>query len=105
VLNHTGLPYDDQLDGWRAAMARLAACANVAVKISGLGNVTRKREVVLATIECFGVERCMFASNFPVDGLRGTFDSIWSDFERFTRDLDQRALFHDNAVRIYRMNA
>ena len=105
VLNHTGLPYDDQLDGWRAAMAQLAACPNVAVKISGLGNVARKREVVLATIELFGVARCMFASNFPVDSLRGTFDSIFSDFDRFTRDLDQRALFHDNAVRIYRMTS
>ena len=85
------------------AMTRLAAQPNVAVKISGLGNVTRKREVLLATIEAFGVDRCMFASNFPVDSLRATFDSIFSDFERFTRDLDQRALFHDNAVRIYRM--
>jgi predicted TIM-barrel fold metal-dependent hydrolase len=105
VLNHTGLPLDPEIQEWKQAMTQLAAHPNVAVKISGLGNVTRKREVVLETIECFGVERCMFASNFPVDGLRGTFDSIYSDFERFTRDLDQRALFHDNAVRIYRMNA
>ena len=105
VLNHTGLPLDPEIQDWQQAMTRLAAHPNVAVKISGLGNVTRKREVVLATIEAFGVERCMVASNFPVDSLRATFDSIFSDFERFTRDLDQRALFHDNAVRIYRMTS
>jgi predicted TIM-barrel fold metal-dependent hydrolase len=106
VLNHTGLPHDDQLDGWRAAMAALARRPNVAVKISGLGNVQRKREVVLATIELFGVERAMFASNFPVDSLRATFSAIFSGFDAITRGFsaeERRALFHDNAVRIYRM--
>lgn len=106
VLNHTGLPYDDQLEGWREAMARLAALPNVAVKVSGLGNVTRKREVVLTTLELFGPQRAMFASNFPVDGLRASFDSIFSAFDQITRDFsaaERRALFHDNAVRIYRM--
>ncbi len=106
VLNHTGLPADDQLSHWREAMAGLAGCANVAVKISGLGRVTRKREVILATIELFGVERCMFASNFPVDGLCASFDQIYSGFEQFTAAMtlaERRALFHDNAVRIYRM--
>jgi predicted TIM-barrel fold metal-dependent hydrolase len=105
VLNHAGLPLDAEIADWKQAMTRLAARPNVAVKISGLGNVTRKRDVVLTTIDLFGTRRAMFASNFPVDRLRGTFDSIFSDFERFTRDLDQRALFHDNAVRIYRMSS
>lgn len=108
VLNHTGLPLDAEIEGWRGAMATLARQPNVAVKISGLGNLTRKREVVLATIGLFGAERAMFASNFPVDSLRGSFDSIFSDFERFTQHLspsERSALFHDNAVRIYRMNA
>jgi predicted TIM-barrel fold metal-dependent hydrolase len=106
VLNHTGLPYVDQLGGWRSAMATLAQRPNVAVKISGLGNVRDKREVVLATIELFGTERAMFASNFPVDGLRHTFSEIFSEFDRITRafpEAQRRALFHDNAVRIYRM--
>ena len=106
VLNHTGLPLDPEIEDWKKAMAGLAVHPNVAVKISGLGNVTRKREVVLATIELFGVARCMFASNFPVDGLCSSFDSIYSDFSRTTEKLsavERRALFHDNAVRIYRM--
>ena len=87
-------------------MAALAARPNVAVKISGLGNVERKREVVLAAIELFGAARAMFASNFPVDSLRATFSEIFSEFDRITRGspaAERRALFHDNAVRIYRM--
>src|SRR5262245_35439152 len=77
VLNHTGLPLDHEIEGWKKAMGTLAARPNVAVKISGLGNVTRKREVVLAVIDLFGTPRAMFASNFPVDSLRQTFDSIF----------------------------
>jgi predicted TIM-barrel fold metal-dependent hydrolase len=106
VLNHAGLPSDDEFSLWRQAMAQLAACANVAVKISGLGNVQRKREVILAAIELFGAARAMFASNFPVDSLRASFDRIYTDFSLITQDLslaERRALFHDNAVRVYRM--
>ncbi len=113
ILNHTGLPADrsaEGLEGWRRAMATLAACPNAAVKISGLGQpgrpwtVEANGPVVRATIETFGIERCMFASNFPVDGLGATFDAIFSGFKAIVRDLpetDQRRLFHDNAVRIY----
>jgi predicted TIM-barrel fold metal-dependent hydrolase len=106
VLNHAGLPQDDAIPGWRAAMAALAACPNAAVKISGLGKVTAKREVVLAVIELFGTQRAMFASNFPVDGLCASFSEIYSGFDEITRGFshaERRALFHDNAVRIYRM--
>jgi predicted TIM-barrel fold metal-dependent hydrolase len=48
----------------------------------------------------------MFASNYPVDGLRASFGTLYSGFEEITRgmpDADRRALFHDNAVRTYRM--
>lgn len=113
VLNHTGLPADrspEGIAGWRTAMAGLARCPNVAVKISGIGvpgqawTAETNREIVLTTIERFGVDRCMFASNFPVDGLCATFDEIYSGFRAIVRDFSadgQRKLFHDNAVRIY----
>jgi predicted TIM-barrel fold metal-dependent hydrolase len=48
----------------------------------------------------------MFASNYPVDGLCATFDEIFSGFRQIVKGfapLEQRALFHDNAVRIYAM--
>jgi predicted TIM-barrel fold metal-dependent hydrolase len=104
VLNHTGLPSADDPSGWRAAMAGLAACPNVVVKISGMGVPVRK--FVLGALGLFGTERAMFASNYPVDSLRASFDTLYSGFEALTRGLPEaqrRALFHDNAVRIYRM--
>ncbi len=114
ILNHTGLPADRSeagLRGWREAMRRLAAAPNVMVKISGLGQpgrpwaVEANRWIVRTTIELFGVERCMVASNFPVDRLIADFDSIYSGFKTIVQDLplaDQRRLFHDNAMRVYR---
>jgi predicted TIM-barrel fold metal-dependent hydrolase len=116
VLNHTGLPADrspDGLAGWRNAMATLAAEPNAAVKISGLGQpgkpwtVEANGPIVRATIAIFGVDRCMFASNFPVDSLCADFDTIFTGFKSIVADLshaDQLKLFHDNAVRIYRLS-
>jgi len=108
VLNHAGLPLAPELDAWRHAMARLAECKNVVVKISGLGNLDAgaKRTVTLAVIELFGTQRAMFASNYPVDSLRERFDAIYGAFDATTRDFspaERASLFHDNAVRIYRM--
>jgi predicted TIM-barrel fold metal-dependent hydrolase len=115
ILDHAGLPADrgaEGIAGWKKALAGLAACPNVAIKISGLGQPGKpwtaesNREVVLAAIERFGVERAMFASNFPVDGLCGTFDAIVTGMRAIVHDLsaaEQRAFFHDNAIRIYDM--
>jgi predicted TIM-barrel fold metal-dependent hydrolase len=115
ILNHTGLPADRSeggLAGWRQAIATLAAERNVAVKISGLGQpgrawtVEANGGIVLDTIRIFGIERCMFASNFPVDGLCADFDVIFTGFKTIVQGFaaaDQRRLFHDNAVRIYRL--
>jgi len=55
-------------------------------------------------IELFGVERTMFASNFPVDSLCATFDEIYRGFDAITAPFsadERRQLFCDNAVRIY----
>lgn len=116
LLNHTGSPADrdaDGLKGWRDGMAALAQAGNVAVKISDLGaydhdwTVESIRPFVLHAIEAFGVARCMFASDFPVAGLHGGADAVYDAFKAIVADLsadEQRALFHDNAVRFYRLD-
>lgn len=108
VVNHAGLPPAMNRTAWRAAMSGLAACGNVAVKISGLGNLdaAARREVTLTLIDLFGAKRAMFASNYPVDSLRDSFDAIWRTFDEIAQGFahaERRALFHDNAMRIYRM--
>lgn len=115
VLNHAGLPADrsrEGVAGWKRALAGLAACPNAAIKISGIGvpgarwTPEANREIVLTAIELFGAGRAMFASNFPVDSLCASFADIYGGFREIVKDLgalEQRALFHDNAVRIYAM--
>ena len=114
ILNHAGLPSDrsaERLSGWHKAMARFAAEPNVRVKISGLGQrgrpwrVSDNRWIVQEIIAMFGPDRAMFASNFPVDSLCGSFDSIFSGFKkiaaRYSR-VDQELLFCKTARSVYR---
>jgi predicted TIM-barrel fold metal-dependent hydrolase len=115
VVNHTGLPADRNepaLAAWRRALETVAAEPNVAIKISGLGarNQTwpaaSNHRVIRETIEVFGVDRCLFASNFPVDSLCADYDTIVATFTSAIAELPlpaQRALLHDNAARIYRV--
>jgi len=66
------------------------------------------REFVLGVLELFGVERAMFASNYPVDSLCASFDTIYRAWREFTAHLperDQCALLADTARRIYRIPA
>lgn len=114
VLNHTGMQVDgpDHFEAWRRGMRALASAPNVLCKISGLGmgdhhwTVESIRPYVETTIEFFGTERCMFASNFPVDKLFATYGEIFDAFRTLTREysLDEKhALFHANAERTYRI--
>ena len=115
VIVHTAMPADrshEGLAGWRAALETAAAQPNVAIKISGLGRpglpwtLAANGPIIRDTINIFGPERAMFASNFPVDGLAGSFPIIYGGFRAAVsnRPLEERRmLFHDNAVRIYRL--
>jgi predicted TIM-barrel fold metal-dependent hydrolase len=113
ILNHTGLPSDRSdagLEGWHRAMAVLAEQPNVRVKISGLGQpgqawtVADNQWIVLETIAMFGAQRCMFASNFPVDSLCASFATIFEGFREIAEDLPldaQGRLFCGTAREVY----
>lgn len=115
ILNHAGMPADrdsESINAWRSAMQRLASYENVVAKISGLGMCDRQwtvdsiRPFVTDIIEAFGVDRCMFGSNFPVDVLFSDYQTVWNAYDTITSDLsaEERAmLFHDNAERYYRI--
>lgn len=115
IINHAGMPVDTDPDGralWSAGMKRLAQLPNVAVKISGLGFVHRPpalhliRPYVRDTIETFGCDRCMIASDFPTDKLFGSFDETLAALAASIADLsddEKRDLWGRNANRIYRL--
>lgn len=135
VLDHFGGPlgigpYEgkrrDIFTQWQEDLAALADCPNVVAKLGGLvmpingfGFHKRERpptsdELVAATgdyyrhaIDCFGVDRCMFESNFPVDKQSCSYAVLYNSFKKLVADAsatEKAALFHDNAVRIYRLH-
>lgn len=116
VVGHTGMPFRrtaNEDSAWREGMAALAAMPHVSVKISGLGmpdhhwSVASIRPLVEETIAFFGPSRCMFASNFPVDGLYSSYDQLWDAFDHITAGYapaDRSALFRDTAIRVFRID-
>lgn len=114
LLNHTGMNLFgmEHFGEWEKGMRVLAQAPNAACKISGLGmgdfnwTVDSIRPYVLTAIDIFGVDRCMFASNFSVDKLYSSYDAVFNAFKEITADFsDSEALklFHDNAERYYRL--
>jgi predicted TIM-barrel fold metal-dependent hydrolase len=116
IVNHAGMFVDrSSVQGyraWRDGMRTLAACENVAVKISGLAmfdhrwSIESFRPYVLEVIDTFGSERAMFASNFPVDRLFASYADLWNAYAAIVTDAsasEKNALFRHNAERIYRI--
>lgn len=116
TINHTGLPSNRSrsgIEGWAAALARIAVLPQVWIKLSGIGlagepwTTEVNREIVERTVETFGTDRVMVASNFPVDGLTGSYADIMGGFAELLAGAsasEQRALFAGNAVARYRLD-
>ncbi len=114
VVEHTGWPRSDDDEEralWQAGIDALAGLGdNVVCKLSGLAMPLQSVGDALApwleyALEAFGVDRCMFASNFPVDSMYGTFDELYETFSAVTAGLDSASrekLFAANAERVYR---
>lgn len=115
ILGHCGFPKQrtvEYFQSWRKALLDLARAPNVACKISGLGMVDHRwtvdsiRPWVETCIEAFGVERCMFATNWPVDSLYSDYATVINAYREIVRDLDpadHRRLFRTNAEGYYRI--
>lgn len=115
ILDHAGFPQersDGYLADWKRGMAELAEAENAVCKISGLGmkdpdwSVESLRPWVEHALEVFGVDRCFFGSNWPVDrlfsGYRDVIDAYAELISGYSAD-EQRRLFSGNAERIYRI--
>ena len=115
LLNHTAMPIGrspGELREWRKGLESLGRAPNVSAKISALGmldqtwNVESIAPFVLDTIDILGVDRCMFASNFPVDSLFSDYETVWKAYDEITRDFtdsERAKLFRTNAEKYYRI--
>ncbi|GAB5000523.1 amidohydrolase family protein [Mycobacterium avium] len=114
VVEHTGWPRngsDEERALWARGIDALASLGdNVLCKLSGLAMPLGSMAVDAVApwleyaIDTFGVDRCLFASNFPVDGMHGTLDQLWTTYSTVTAGLSADArdkLFAATAERIY----
>ena len=134
ILNHVGGvlgvgPYSGHrqeiLAGWKRDIGELAKCPNVNVKLGGVGMTSfgfdfherdvppsseelaaAWRQYIEPCIEAFGVNRCMFESNFPPDKQSGGYTELWNAFKRITAGAsaaEKAALYSGTAARVYRL--
>ena len=132
TLNHLGSPIgsassagqrEEILAQWKRDMIQLAACENVRMKLGGLGMPTyhfgwhlretpatsdevanAQRDYYLHAIDCFGPDRCMFESNFPVDKLSMSYHVYWNAMKKIAAEFSERErdmLFAGTASRVY----
>jgi predicted TIM-barrel fold metal-dependent hydrolase len=115
VVEHAGWPRTgsaEELALWKPGIDALAALGDhVHCKLSGLAMPLGSMAVdafapwIEHVISAFGVDRCLFASNFPVDGLHGTLDQLFTTYDTLTAGLDEASrtqLWATNAERLYR---
>jgi len=136
VLNHLGCPVgvgrfagkrEERFPTWRENVRTLAQCENVTVKLGGLGTpfggfksvgsatpatsqqlAIEWKPYIETCIESFGVNRCMFESNFPIDAAAGSYRAVWNAFKRVCATAsksEKEALFSGTALRVYRLDA
>ncbi len=134
ILDHFGSPlgvgiYADRqneiFEHWRRDVAEIACCDNVMAKLGGLAMpfngfgwhtrslppssdefVTAQGRYYHHMIECFGPDRCMFESNFPVDRLSISYRNLWNGLKKIAADFsedEKHALFYGTAARVYRL--
>ena len=116
VLMHAGMPEDLSPAGralWLAGLDALAAQPNVHVKLSGLGTFVHRVDAAHVADVCaevlarFGASRCVFGSNFPIEKLWTGYGALVDAYRRALANIPsdaQRAVFHDNARRLYRLD-
>jgi predicted TIM-barrel fold metal-dependent hydrolase len=134
VLNHVGGPIgvgpyagrrEAEFATWARAIRDVATCDNVFIKLGALSSkragfawherarppssedlATAWRPYIETCIEAFGVQRCMFESNFPVDKVSCSYAVLWNAFKRLavgSSAAEKAALFHDTARQFYRI--
>jgi len=123
ILDHCGNPNlrsdagEGEFDEWRERLREIAGLPNVVCKISGIvvntdltgpakWTAETLRPAVESVIACFGWDRVMFGSDWPVCTLAANFKQWVEALSLLTQDAgaeNRRKLFYENALRVYRL--
>lgn len=116
ILDHCGNPSlkDKDLSTWKADLARVAERKNLACKVSGFIATATKGEwkaddlapIINAVLDTFGPDRVMFGGDWPVCTSGASLHEWVSALQAVVSgrpEAERRKLFHDNAVRVYRL--
>jgi predicted TIM-barrel fold metal-dependent hydrolase len=134
ILDHFGTPLgvgkyrykaDEIYEQWKKDILEISKCPNVVAKLGGLAMPdngymwhtqerpptseefkTAQEKYYKYMIDCFGPERCMFESNFPVDRLSISYDVLWNAFKKIAEsysETEKKSLFKGTASKIYRL--
>ena len=132
VLDHFGTPLgvgsyasqrEEIFEQWKKDIALIAQCPNVVVKLGGLAMpdngfgwdsadspptsdefIAVQKRYYDHAIECFGPNRCMFESNFPVDRWSISYPVLWNAFKKMTSSFSESekdSMFRGTATRVY----
>ena len=117
IINHSLSPVNldkKSMNEWRNQIKLLSDCDNVVIKLSGFGefnpswNIKSIQPLILYSLENFGINRCMFGTNFPVDKFLSlpSYSDYWKAYfsvvEDFSKD-EKNALFYRNAEKYYKI--
>ncbi len=122
ILQHAGMLTDTSSAGWanwRGNTAILANEPNVYAKLSGFGTFIHRNDadhiahLIRETVAAFGVRRCLWGSNFPIEKIWTDYASLISAHQRGVSELGREpgcsaeaaalAIFHDTANQVYRL--
>jgi predicted TIM-barrel fold metal-dependent hydrolase len=134
VLDHFGTPLgvgpyagkqDEIFRKWKEDIAEIAVCENTIAKIGGLAMpdngfgwdqrdrpassdelVVAQRPYYMHAIECFGPDRCMLESNFPVDRRSISYPVLYNALKKLVADFsedEKDMMFRGTAERVYRI--
>jgi predicted TIM-barrel fold metal-dependent hydrolase len=115
ILQHAGMLEDLSNAGreiWRQGMAMLAAEPNVVAKLSGFGTFIQRNDqlhinfLISETVRMFGAKRCLYGSNFPIEKLWTGYGALIGAHRQGASgfsEIEQNAIFHDTACRVYRL--
>ena len=117
IINHSLSPLkfdNESLEDWRKKIKLLSDHENIIIKLSGFGefNPSWNREtikpLILHSIDKFGIDRCMFGTNFPVDKFLSTsmYTDYWNSYYNIVKDFssnEKNKLFYINAEKYYKI--